>query len=124
MSESDEPGAILLLDAETERLLSSIPETFNKSLSQLIRTALWYFNCLFGMLVIVSLFGVRQHDYTVCTAPISVNVDNLSSDCMHPPMHYDAFACVSVALGIAGILVSMIVGRIALSRLRITLPAD
>ncbi len=124
MIESDGSGVILLLDAESERLLSSITETVNKSIRQLVRTASWFFNCLFGMLAVASALSARRYDYTTCTAPMGFSVDNLSTDCVPPPMHYDVLACTLVVVAVAGILVSMIVARIALRRLRITIPAD
>ncbi len=119
MIESDGSGALLLLDAESARLLSSITEMVNKSLRRLVWIAVWYFNCLFGILAVVSSLGARRPDDTICTAPMGANIDNLSTDCLHPPMHYDLLSCALVMLAVVGILVSMIVGRIALRRLQI-----
>lgn len=121
---SDEFGTLLLLDAESKRLLSSSTETVVKALRQLVRTASWYFNCLFGILAIVWAFSARRHDYTTCTAPMGVNVENLITDCVHPPMHYDVVACTVVVFAVAGILVSTSVGRLALRRLRVESVTD
>ncbi len=124
MIETNESGAILLLDVESERLLSSITETITKSLRQLVRIGSWFFICLFAMLAVASSLSARRYDYTICAAPMGFNVEVLSTDCVHPPMHYDVLACALALFAITGILVSMILGRIALHRLRITIPAD